>query len=85
MTLSTAPMYLFVAKRSQPEAFAENVRFDLEGVLGACLEQTEKVFDNGGRRVVAVQVDEALAINWRCIDECRLLRVIDEIAGVNAC
>lgn len=37
-TLATALVYLFVAKRSQPKTFAENVGFDLEGVLGACLQ-----------------------------------------------
>lgn len=31
-------MYLFVTERSQPETFAENVRFGLERILGAGLE-----------------------------------------------
>lgn len=82
-TLATAPGNLFVAKRSQPEAFAENVRFDLEGVLGAGLEKAKEVFDNRGRHVIAVKVDEALAINWGCVNEWRLLRIVNEIAGVD--
>lgn len=78
-------MYLFVAKRSQPKTFAKNVGFDLEGVLGACLKETEKVLDDGGSCVVAVEVDEAFPVNGGCVDECRLLCVVDEVPGVNAC
>lgn len=78
-------MYLFVTERSQPKTFAENVGFGLERIFGAGLEQTQEVLDNSGGRVVAVKVDEAFAVDWRCINECRLLRVVDEVTGVNAC
>jgi hypothetical protein len=37
-TLMTALMYLFITERSQPEALAENVGLDLEGVLRTSLE-----------------------------------------------
>jgi hypothetical protein len=33
---------------------------------------------------MAVEVDEAFTVNWRCIDECGFLRIVDEVAGVNA-
>lgn len=59
------------------------MRFDLEGVLGAGLEKAKEVFDNRGRHVIAVKVDEALAINWGCVNEWRLLRIVNEIAGVD--
>lgn len=84
MTPATALANLFVAKRSQPEAFAENVRFDLEGILGAGFEKAKQVLDNSGSRVIAVKVDEALAINRGCVDEGGLLRIVNEIAGVDA-
>jgi hypothetical protein len=59
------------------------VWFDLEGVLGAGLEKAKEVLDNGGRHVIAVKVDEALTINWWCVNEWRLLRIVNEIASVD--
>jgi hypothetical protein len=61
------------------------VWFDLEGVFGTGLEEPEEIFDNRGSRVVSFKVYEAFTVNgWR-VDKGRFLRVVDEIAGVDAC
>lgn len=58
--------------------------FNFERVFGAGLEETEEVLDDGGGSVVAVEVDKTLSIHWWCVNECGLLRIIDEIASVDA-
>jgi hypothetical protein len=60
------------------------VRFHLEGVLGAGLEETEEVLDNRRGRVVSFEIHKSFAIDWRGIDEGWLLRVVDKIARVDA-
>lgn len=82
-TLATALRDFFVTERSQPETFADYVWFNLERVFRTGFEETQQVFDNGSGCVVSVKVDKSFAINHRCIDERRLLGIVDEVASVN--
>jgi hypothetical protein len=75
-TAPTTLRNLLVAQRSQPETFADNVRFHFE--------EAEQVLDDGGRGVVAVEIHETFAVDGWGMDECGLLGVVDEIAGVYA-
>jgi hypothetical protein len=83
-TAPTTLRNLLVAQRSQPETFADNVRFHFERVFGAGFEEAEQVLDDGGRGVVAVEIHETFAVDGWGMDECGLLGVVDEIAGVYA-
>jgi hypothetical protein len=83
-TASTALRNLLVAQRSQPETFADNVRFHFERVFGTGFEEAEQVLDDGGGGVVAVEVYEAFAVDGWGVDECGLLGVVDEVAGIYA-
>jgi hypothetical protein len=74
-----------VSQRGQPEAFADNVRLHLKCVLGAGFEEPEEVFDNRGCRMVSFEIYKSFAVDGRRVDEGRFLRVVDEIARVDAC
>lgn len=83
--LAAAPSDVLVAERGDPEAFADDGGFDVEGVFRTGLEEAQEAFDNGGSRVVALKIYKFFAVGWRRVDEERLLRVVDEISCVYAC
>lgn len=58
---------------------------DFEHVFGAGFEEAQEILDNGRRGVVALEIDHALAIDNRSVDESGLLSVVDQIACVDAC
>lgn len=82
--MAAASRDFLVTEGSEPETFAEDVRFDVEGVFGAGFEEAKEVLDDGGGGVVAVKVDEAFAVGGWGVDEGGLLGVVDEVTGVNA-
>lgn len=83
-TLATPNTDFVVAQGSHPEAFTDEVWFGFERVLGAGLEEAQEVLHNGGGCVVAVKVYKLFAVCRGCVNEGRLLCVVDEVAGVDA-
>jgi len=83
---------LSVIERSHPQAFGNDSRIRPKLVLRARLEQPQQALDDARGGVVALKVDQGLRLfaavegdGLRCRgDESRLLRVVDEIAGVDA-
>jgi len=60
------------------------VGFDFEHVFRAGFEKAQEVLDNRRRCMVALEVDHALAVDDRSVDESGLLGVVDQIACVDA-
>jgi hypothetical protein len=60
------------------------VWFDIEGVFRAGFEQSEQVLDDGGGRVVSVEVYQSFAADWWGVNKGGLLSIVDEVARVDA-
>ena len=68
---------LLIAQRSQPQTLADNMRFDFEAVLRASFEETEQALDDSSGSMVAVEVNQTLAVDRGRIDEGGFLGVVD--------
>jgi hypothetical protein len=73
-----------VSQCCQPETFADNMWLDFERVLRASLEEAKEVFDNRSRGVVSFEIYQFFPVNRRRVNECRFLRVVNQITRVDA-
>lgn len=74
---------LVITERRQPETFTNNTRFNFECVLGARLQETEKIFDNSGGRMMSFKIHKSFAVYRRGVDKCGFLCVVYKIAGID--